>query len=868
MQPSDEEDPDIDRRLQDMKDAIADLRQRCHTTKACKLAEDLVRIARREQRLIPLLHGQFEVVNITREQRQHQRGREVAVEMIALLESPDRARQIEAGFSEIEYAEAQGWMTACAYDNLAVHTAELHGFNSEGMHQCIGDGIEVCRRTGKLACITCFREYASDVYRAADDMDMSLHFARLGLSGWQEGSTFDRRWASASSASALLHLRGEQTEAVEMWRRSFELAATYHTPLAARIKSAIGLEQVLWESGRIDEFEQLGGAARAARGARALAPGENRSFDYWWDLRDAVAACCAGQLDKALESLRQWDDVLLRDRCLHEWFETRLRLIAAYCLAGKRDETEALARPLSKAAKKSRDWLTLRRLHRLLDPHEPLTPTAMVETPRVGPFARVSIALPVSTPEIPAALGTAAQTDSSDEAGISPLAAAFQQVVERFQGGEGSDPTKVQLLAELLDMPVELFVDPLDVARFLNIAGYLLTDVATFDAVWRWASSIASRYPQHASVLNLLATLGDILSSWPDATLDPPIESDRIEALFRQSLDNDSDSAPNYARAGAFFLGRDNLGEAERCLARSFRLERNNSFAAARLADIYHRTERPRDALAVLDLCLREGCEDADIAWSAAMTAYQLEQFESMLTYLERYETLLPDQPWVGHYRAIGYLESKKPEQALAAIELEERRSPERPFGSQVLRACAASSLGQVDRFGQLLDHLLDGRWGEVDYFTFAGLASLSLRLWNAAQCLPAGDQRRDRLANHLVVTGLAPDVLFEARRLAGQTTADVKYYRCAIVQPLDAEWSQAPGCLDGQLAWPEYRCFWGVLARDEEEAARLVAAQQAQCYGLQATVEAPEDLGQSFIDKPGILWQGPREHISEAADS
>src|SRR5439155_18241347 len=116
------------------------------------------------------------------------------------------------------------------------------------------------------------------------------------------------------------------------------------------------------------------------------------------------------------------------------------------------------------------------------------------------------------------------------------------------------------------------------------------------------------------------------------------IAKERLELLFRQSLDLDTDDAANHARAGAWFLGEENYGEAERCLARAFRLQRDNSFLAQRLAEVYNRTERPRDALAVLDLCLREGCDEPQVAWDAALAAFRLDQYDVMLTYLDRFE--------------------------------------------------------------------------------------------------------------------------------------------------------------------------------------------------------------------------------------
>ena len=395
-----------------------------------------------------------------------------------------------------------------------------------------------------------------------------------------------------------------------------------------------------------------------------------------------------------------------------------------------------------------------------------------------------------------------------------------------------------------------------------------MTDVAAIQTVWEWAEATAAPFPQHAGVLNLLATLADVLSGWPESTLGETVEPGRVEALFRKSLELDPDNAPNHARAGAFYLGLENLGEAERCLARGFRLQRENSYIASRLAAIYQNTDRLRDALAVLDLCLREGCEEPGIAWDAAMLAYQVDQHEALLTYLDRFETLQPDQPWVGHYRAMAHLGLGQPKDALEDLEMEASRSPDRPFGTEILRACVASALEQPERFRKHLESVLSLKWSTIDYFSLGGIANLSLRLWNAAECVPADDALRLRLEKHLILAGMAPDTLFETRRQAGPAAQDVKHFRCTLLQPLDKRWQASQGCLHGQESWPAYQCQWGVLASDEEAAARIVLAQQVECYGLKATVENVEDMEQEFKDKPGIVWQGRRWWNEEDEES
>ena len=853
MQPGDSESQDIDQRIADLKKSIADSLQRCHKQSAYRVANDLLRLARREQRLVPLLLAQFEVVNLAQDLYQHQRAREVAIEMIALLESPERARQVQTNYEENEYAQTCAWMTACAYDNLAKHTAELYGLNSDGMHQCIADGIEVCRRTGKLRCITCFREYATDVYLAADDVAMALHHASAVAALPEGDAAAERRWVGAKDKGRILALTGELPAARDGLVAALRLAETFHDPLGARLTTLAYLESVLWLLGDPGAYSSLAGESP---GQRALPAGEHASQDCMWDYRDAVAACCTGEFDKAIELLAPWDTRFAQDNLANAWFETRLRLIAAYRLAGKKERAEKLIAPLHKRAQKSRDWLTLRRLRRLVDDTEPPTPTAMLASPRVGPFAAAGVSVPAAPAETPSN-AELAESEAAEQQ-RSPMSDVFAQMVERLQTSE-EDSTKREILQQILALPPADFTDPRDAASFMYLLPYLLDQAAPFDTVWTWGRQAAAPFSQTSFVVNLLATLGDALSSWPDANMSERIDRKHLEELFRQSLDLDADNVLNHARAGAFYLRQENAGEAERCLARAFRLQRNNSNLALQLAEIYQRTDRPRDALGVLDLCLREGGADANAAWNAALIAHQVGQYDSSLTYLDLFESLHPDQPWVGYYRAIAHLERGQPEKALEALSLEEQRNSERPFGTEILRGCAAAALGRREQLREHFECVLAVAWSTIDYFTLQGLTSLFARLWQAAACLPDGDEQFARLEHRLIAAGLAPDALFERRRLAGDTTASVCYYRCVLRQPLDDRWAASPGCLHGQSSWSAYRCLWGILAQDAEEAERLALAQQAECYSLPATVETVEDLKQQYTDKPGIVWQGVR---------
>ncbi len=69
--------------------------------------------------------------------------RDHSLELIAILENEDRARQLQPGLNEDEY----DWYrrqrySSCAYDNFARAVANIQGFNSEG---CTPASMTGCR---------------------------------------------------------------------------------------------------------------------------------------------------------------------------------------------------------------------------------------------------------------------------------------------------------------------------------------------------------------------------------------------------------------------------------------------------------------------------------------------------------------------------------------------------------------------------------------------------------------------------------------------------------------------------------------------------------------------------------------------------
>jgi tetratricopeptide (TPR) repeat protein len=746
-------------------------------------------------------------------------------------------------------------MSTCAYDNLADSTAMAQGYNSEGMHSCLSEGLQVCRRIGRLGCINCFREYAADVYLAADDLPLALHQAHLIASATGlRTERGDRRWLGARYQAWVMLLEGQLESAEQAARQSVELTEVPEVslPLFARLRATPMLETVLLLSGQaLPEDVQV--ADRPAEGEYPLS-------DLLAAEAVALAAACRDDHAAAITTLSRWDRQLVQRGCLHEWFEVRLRLTAAHLLAGKRSQAETLAAQLRTKAQQTRDWLTLRRLERLMDPEVPPAPVPLLLPLSTGPFAGSTPAVSVAVPAPPAE--PRGETASYAEKAETPLGQVLSALQERVEAA--AEDEQASLLNEVLGHPAASVTHPSDAAVLLSLAAQLLDVPGRGRAVWTWAEAFPARFPQHAGVLNMLAWLGFRLGATaetlnPGQGLEETLSPEAVDRLFRQSLDLDPNQVAHFARAGLFYLNIDNQGEAERCLARGFRLDRTSSFLAQRLAEVYQRTDRPRDALMVLDTCLREGGDDPELAWQAGMVALDLEQWDSLLTYLERYEEQLPGGPATAYYRAFGLLALDRPSEALALLD-EKAPVPGSEY-VEVLRACARAACGQTEAFRRFLEGLVVdlrlSQWTEVPR---GEMVRLFGRLWKATDCLTADEPLRTQLADLLLETALAPDDLFEEVRQRVEKEEGVNFYRCVLHQPLDEHWPASRGCLPNEEDWQRYRALWGVLAPDEEEAGRLALEWQARCYPLAAEVLDVQVESEGYTDRPGVVWQGFRE--------
>lgn len=536
---------------------------------------------------------------------------------------------------------------------------------------------------------------------------------------------------------------------------------------------------------------------------------------------DALHALTDGRAGEAIAILKNYDRLLERTGHLERWFDNRLELLAAHAFSGRTSVLPSLAGRLEERARTARDWLTLRRLGRILESGPSRLPLPLLSDPDIGPFASRSSTAAVGIASRPDAPETVSEpAGAAQPAAPSPLHATITGFFQRL--GEISESPAAEarslLLSEILSVNPADVGDPREAGALLYLLEVLGTEDADLRSLWDWATRAAQPFREHAGVLSQLAGLGARWTADPDSVLCDVIARDELGRMFRRSLDLDRDAPASFARAAAYYLQEGDLGEAERCLARGFRLDRTSTYLAIQLCDVYQNSERPRDALAVLDLALRAGSRDPDVLWRASNLASHLGQWEPMLSYLDHFEAASPGRPWTCYQRAFGLLELNRAAEALEAAEEEMRRSPESPFPAQVLAAAAVGSLGEQEQFHQRLRTVLDVRLADVDALTTLGLVRLYERLWKSAAGPLAGDPLLLELEDLLLASGLAPNDLFGAARQSGEMVPDVNFYECAVEQSLDADWPGSAECLAGEAGWSSYDLCWGVLVRDEDE--------------------------------------------------
>lgn len=892
---SDSPDGSAEQRMRDLFERQSQFRDKCWYRSALRVSREIKQFAKSEGLIIPYLHACHQLMNGAQDMLEPDLGCEIAIEAIALLESEEKARLIQPDLPEGHYQYTVQWMSACSYDNLAKHVAAREGYNSDGVHDCITDGIQVCRRTGKLECISCFREYATDVYRASDDLEMALHHARAveqHAIGKEPSEGNDRRWVGARDQIELQLLLGQLDAAEDAMQRALLLHTKYHSPFDAKLDMRRELEVILRLAGRFDEYESLLTKHDIAATLGSDIPsGEAPQFEVESAQLRAIALCCEGKFDEAAEGLTKFDQLLQSRKCLASWFEHRLRLIACYVLGKDTSKVDRLAAQLLDRAKDAHDWLTLRRLRGLLSGNVAPAPIPTAVDLKSGIFARkvrgsgfdvseLAASSEASTDQaVPVAdnqLATDAESAQIEQKAVAPeddISPEFLERInrwfDRFMDQSSGTNSAFDVCSEMLALTVNDTRNAQEAGRLVHTV-HIIAPVCglTIDAL-NWSQEFLNAFPNDATLVNVVASLGMTareLASSEQPPIDPEtvIPAKRLHELFRRSIDLDPERPNNFARAGQFYLTIGESGEAERCFARAFRLDRSNTLVARRLAEIYAGSDRTKDALNVLDLCIREGSQDPEVFWLAGMTALNAMQFQLVASYLTKYEQLVPGEPWVQYYVAVAALETGCPLDAVTALELEAERNPTSPFSLNALRAAVAAAADDLVGLRRHLQAVLAIPLRTVTYLTLMGISRLFTRLYDAVRKLPTDDEVRLQVEQLGLSCGLAPDSYFDGMRANEPIQEELSFYICQFEQPLGSHWAETMYCLPHEESQTAYGARWGVLAQDAIIAERIANAWQSRCHDLLPQLVSVELQSSGIKDQVGIVWQSVHEDVPD----
>jgi tetratricopeptide (TPR) repeat protein len=885
---SDHDDEDVLGRYQQLHGLIGEAGEQCHRRTIGRISREGYRLAKRHRNLIEYLSFSFNLFNNFEPLHDDfAESTDVIVESISLLEDPTKAREFDSSFDERMYEYTRWWMLPTSYHALATLAGCQHGDNSPGLHHCINEGINVCRRLGSSKDkILMFREFAVEVQVASDDLEMALHTARESL---QFHSDTGRKVASADDIASILALQGRFTESCEMIVEGFNYCQQFHNPYMALLNFVPMAREIASIAGRRDVLDLLPIQVAADektdlpedRILRTPDADEHVLFEYVRQQSQAIELACAGDYERAIQILQHWDKHLYARKNLNRWFVTRCRLIALHRLNGDIEQARVLAKPTEVMARRAHDWLALNKLGRLLDESIPANPYATVAEPDCGPYASKnstaartissshlgSLKSETTPSDVERASHESASIETSSEETESTRAEAalpdyIEALYDELEMNEGSDETIANVARRVLSFRPHEVASPTEAEHLLRLAG-LERDPSQIHAGYAWGKSFLQAFPTSADVLSMVASYWSHLQELSESEEDSPIEAEEMVNMFRKAMDMDIHSAKTFYRAGSYFFSRQNFPEAERCLARAFRLDRKHSAAARTLAKTYNYTDRPRDALTVLDMCLREGSDDPNVAWEAALQANIQEQHASILIYLDRFESLVDKQPWSDYYRALALQELNRPDEALEALGRERKLNPDSEHGVLLQHASARAMQGDSKEFREDLQRVLDTSLSEITTLTRNGLLQLFKLLWKSvSRTLPQGEPLRHALEQKLLSACLAPDELFEVTRLGNKETESeqsVRYFQIYLNQSLEGDWEDSSGCLAAEREWTQFTILWRVLAEDQTQAEQFALDWQGKSFQIPATVEYVEQGDQEFLDYPGVVGQGPR---------
>lgn len=858
----------LEKELFDADDRAIEIGRSGNQLGAFQLAKEVAARAKAEGLLFPYLYAQFRLMKTGRDLFYTGACKDACLRALALLESPEAAAAFQPGHNERKYGRFQRWLTPCSYDHLAVATALSSGYNSAGLHGCVAEGIDVCNRVGKTECISCFQGYAVKAFRAADDLDMALFHARSNMRSKPKDGESDTRFVGARATFALELMLGRASAAASALAEAVQLALTYWDKRAGKLDLALGareLTALLRATDGSSKPDSLGLdlAALAADAPVVVSEQENPDEAFDRVLVESLERAVAGDVAGAEDALLPWDDRLRRDGLLALWFEVRLRRVGLAIMVSDGAKERVLSGDLEKAALGADDHLTLRRLRGLPGLSGAALAMASLGTIRWGSAGTAAGSGAPAEPDT--ASGGTDEAASAEPKAPLPEAPAYAARIDSFiteleeareaagaADGEASFPDVLGWLnsegAREDHAPGSALLGAAS-----RMVSYRVMDEERASDLWDWARSIAALSPDDGVALSRAAEIGAYFIELEPPLLQDRLSSEAVDRLFERAMALAPDEHEPFGRAGLRHVRQGQPEKAERPLARSARLNRQQVSVVTSLAGIYEESGRAGDALELIDLSIRDGCDEPDLLWEGAMLAPTLGQDQLALSYLDRYREQRPDAPWVNYYRAKAFLSLERFDEVPAACALERERTDVNAFGLSAFEAEAAKALGDEAALTDALAALLQTALYEVEGLNVRGIMASLGRALHAAQ----GTHFVSPLRARALGAGLLADEILRADRMARPEAGGLEFFEVTLRQTLDTKaWQTYPARLRGQEHWIAFEVTYGVLAADQAEAKLAALNLHLPAPGPSPEVIGCEGNGGDYKDRPGVTYQ------------
>ncbi|MDO5565044.1 MAG: hypothetical protein Q4G59_00205 [Planctomycetia bacterium] len=898
------------------------------------------RFAKTNRLLIEYMMSCFSITNNAQALYEPEIGIDNAMELIAYLESPEKCRKLQNDYDEDYYEYLVSRLSACAYDNLAVHTAMRLGYNSPTVFGAVDDGIQVCRRTGKLECVECFREYATRISLASGDYEMGEHHARLCATSTAREDADDRRYVGHKDLIKLFVRQGKLQAAFDVYERIFPFAESYHDPLNAMFTCAIRAEMLFWLAGKENELPEFM-AAHELNELPKIPPREEHA-EYYIEttLRDAVKLARQARWLEAVDILDQCERFLVAQDVLNPWFEIRIAKIANLLLAKKHGleippGLDHFIAEVKSRAKEAHHWSAIQAVEAMEKELVALNPLGIAFPIDLGPYATTGTAtshakLELMLPLVDISTGQASAEQNSEQAESAEVTVQtpIQEQAEKMYSGilalideqrkyyqqlltgeielENGQPKPFPKQGELfaLERDYLAFAESfhpedtklssdefLDIAKPLSQLFLLDEEPQLMEKVWKWNTSFRSHYPESARLIAHYALDAFLIERKAlEQNLDPQSfglpDKETYFKWIEQAFALDPNNYKVAIAAGLMYRGNKQDREARRYFSRACQLARTNEFATNSLCELYAEADRPKDALAAIELYTRAGGRHPQLLLTAARIAFQNDMASQFLLYYDAYTKESQSDMQLDAQYVWALMETQRYDDVLTQLDHFDEAIQKPSRDRLYLRAYCLAKTGKewTDCFEAALnlvsdDGALEGVPGV--YWDPCG------PLWEFVSQWAKDDPRRLAFEQFILIRGLIPMSFFEpesqdAKQCECSVECDeleenesdeyaeedmLTLFRCVVRQPLKPEVTAYAGWANILPEAHYYDALWFVLANDPEEATQIALQWQQKCYELAPEPNECEAVGEFGGSSSRVFAQGRRMWGEEVDD-